>query len=61
MSDKKREEEDNIAHAIHGVKPIQIVGGRQTPEKGVTIMDKHGIRTDRDENKGVEIHDPRNG
>jgi hypothetical protein len=55
---KRREEEDGISHAIHGISPT-ILGGHQA--KGVEIIGNKGpIHTD-EVNKGVEIITPRHG
>lgn len=55
----KRDEQAKIEHAIHGY-PGWVPGSPYSP-KGVEIKAQSGRNKNPDIDKGVEIHDPRNG
>lgn len=59
----KREEEDDIAHTIHGFPPLQISAkGDISAPKGVEILSARGKEPLNEEpTKGVEIHESRHG
>lgn len=56
---KKRDEEMKIEHAIHGL-PGWNPGAKYDP-KGTEIKAQSGRNQNPPIEKGVEIHDPRNG
>lgn len=60
-TENKKEEQRVIEHLNNEFPPTEIVGGRVTEPEGVKILSRHGVQDSTWEEKGVEIHDPRNG